>query len=69
MKYIGTVAVAAFEKGKSTTKWIERQQALLLDSQIDVVLSRVKKLKVNPKLRKLTYSYLDSNRSRMDCKT
>ena len=69
MEYIGTIAIAAFGKGNKAAKWIESKRELLVDSQIDMVLGAIKKLKVDPKLRKLTYSYLDSNRSRMDYKT
>jgi hypothetical protein len=69
MEYIGTIAISAFGKGYKASKWIEDQRVLLLDSQIDKVLVRVRKLKTDPKLRNLTYNYLDSNRDRMDYKT
>jgi hypothetical protein len=69
MEYIGTIAIAAFGKGKKASKWIEVQRDLLIDSQINTVLSRIKSIKVEAKLRNLTYNYLDSNRDRMDYKT
>ena len=69
MEYIGTIAVAAFGKGNKTSKWIECQRDLLLDSQVDTVIENVKCLKVEANLRRLTYNYLDSNRERMDYNT
>jgi hypothetical protein len=69
MEYIGTLAVAAFGKGRKASNWIENQRLLLLNSELDVVLTHVKKLKVDRHLSKLTYNYLDSNRDRMDYKT
>jgi hypothetical protein len=69
LEYIGTIAIAAFGKGHKTSKWIEKQRELLIDSQIDTVLRHIKSLKVGSNLRKLTYNYLDSNRDRMDYKT
>lgn len=69
MEYIGTIAIAAFGKGKKASNWIENQRIALLDSELDIVLSRIKKLKVNANLRQLTFNYLDSNRDRMDYKT
>jgi acetyl-CoA carboxylase carboxyltransferase component len=69
MSYIGAIAITAFGKGQKASKWIENQRFLLLDSQTDLVLNRIKNLKVDANLRKLTYNYLASNRDRMDYKT
>lgn len=69
MHYVGTVAIAAFGTGNKATQWIESQKKLLLDSQHDAVLERIRKLKVDAQLRRLTYKYLESNRDRIDYKT
>jgi len=69
MEYIGTIAIAAFGKGQKASKWIESQRIALLDSQLDKVLRRLKKLSVDTNLRQLTYNYLSSNRDRIDYKT
>ena len=69
MEYIGIIAIAAFGKGYGADKWIDNQRIDLLNSELDKVLNRIKKLKVDAKLRNLTYNYLESNRDRMDYKT
>lgn len=69
MEYIGIIAIAAFGKGYDAGKWIDNQRIDLLNSELDKVLNRIKKLKVDAKLRNLTYNYLESNRDRMDYKT
>jgi len=68
MEYIGNIGIAAFGKGCNASKWINNQRIALLDSDINKVLKRIKRLKVDVKLRNLTYNYLESNRGRMDYK-
>lgn len=66
MSYIGTVGVAAYRTQKSQSDWIDDQHKLLLDSDLDSVLVHIKALRIKRSLRDSVWSYLESNRDRMD---
>lgn len=66
MSYVGQVGVAAYRTQKSQHKWIEEQRSLLLNSELDVVLTHIKALRIKTDLRESVCSYLEANRERMD---
>jgi len=66
MSYIGQVGVAAYRTQKSRDEWIEEQRSLLLNSELDIVLTRIKALRIKADLRDSVCSYLEANRDRMD---
>ena len=68
MSYIGTVGIAAYRNGKSRTDWIEKQHTLLLNSELDTVLTHIKALRIKADIGDSVCSYLEANRDRMDYK-
>lgn len=66
MSYVGQVGVAAYGTQKSQHKWIEEQRSLLLNSDLDIVLTHIKALRIKADLRDSVCSYLEANRDRMD---
>ena len=66
MSYVGQVGVAAYRTQKSQDEWIEEQRSLLLNSELDIVLTHIKALRIKADLRDSVCTYLESNRDRMD---
>lgn len=66
MSYIGAVGVAAYPNQKSRTDWIEQQHILLLNSELDTIISHIKALHIQKDLQDSVCSYLEINRDRMD---
>lgn len=66
MSYVGQVGVAAYRTQKSQDEWIEEQRSLLLNSELDAVLSHIKTLRIKADLRDSVCTYLETNRDRMD---
>ena len=66
MSYAGQVGMAAYRTRSSQHKWIEEQRKLLLNSELDLVLTHIKALRIKVDLRDSVCSYLEANRDRMD---
>jgi hypothetical protein len=66
MSYVGQVGVAAYRTQKSQGEWIEEQRSFLLNSELDLVLTHIKALRIKADLRDSVCSYLEPNRDRMD---
>lgn len=66
MSYIGQVGMAAYHTQKSQDEWIENQRKLLLNSELNLVLTHIKALRIKAELRDSVCSYLEANRDRMD---
>jgi hypothetical protein len=69
LEHIGEVGKAALATDKAVSTWFKVQRKLLLDSNLDEVLTNISALKVASALRDSVCSYLESNRDRMDYKT
>lgn len=66
MSYVGQVGVAAYRTKKTQDEWIEEQRNLLLKSELDIVLTHIKSLRIKADLRESVCAYLEANRDRMD---
>ena len=66
MSYVGQVGVAAYRTQKSQEEWIEEQRNLLSNSELDVVLTHIRALRIKADLRESVCAYLEANRDRMD---
>jgi hypothetical protein len=68
MSYIGEVAEAHFADKKARNLWTDRQNKLLINSELDAVLAAIRELSIVFSLRDRVCAYLESNRYRMDYK-
>jgi hypothetical protein len=66
MSYVGQVGVAAYRTQKRQDEWIEEQRRLLLNSELDAVLTHIKALRIKADLLDSVCKYLEANRDRMD---
>lgn len=68
MSYVGQIGMAAYRTRKSQDEWIEEQRKLLLNSELSLVLTHIKALRIKVDLRDSVCHYLEANRDRMDYK-
>ena len=68
MSYVGQIGMAAYRTRKSQDEWIEEQRKLLLNSELSLVLTHIKALRIKVDLRDSVCRYLEANRDRMDYK-
>ncbi len=66
MSYIGQAAMAAFGAGGWANKWIDNQRKLLLNSELQKVITHIEDLGIEATLRTSICNYLNSNADRMD---
>ena len=66
ISYVGQVGVAAYRTQKSQDDWIEEQRGLLLNSELDIVLTHIRALRIKADLRESVCAYLEANRDRID---
>lgn len=66
MSYIGQAAMAAFGAGGYANKWIDNQRKLLLNSELQKVITHIEDLGIEATLRINICNYLNSNADRMD---
>ncbi len=66
MSYIGQAAMAAFGTGGYANKWIDNQRKLLLNSELQKVITHIEDLGIEAGLRISICNYLNSNADRMD---
>lgn len=67
-QYLYEFAENHFDDQKQSHKWSEAQKKLLLDSQIDKVMSNIKKLAPDHPAAKKVVDYYQANQTRMDYK-